>query len=300
MTEEHNYPPSTWRLIVHAEADGATNMAVDEAILNAVIEGTSPPTLRFYGWSPPCLSLGRSQPLADADLEACRRAGMDVVRRPTGGKAILHTDELTYAVALLQSDPRATGDVVESYRRLSEGLLAGLRPLGVDAVQARGREPRVAESARDKLPGAHSPGYNTSPNRIPSVLTAVCFETPSDYEILSGGRKLVGSAQWRARGGVLQHGTLPLCGDLTRIVDCLAFSDAERQEQRRAVRRRACTLQEALGHTISFFEAAQALAEGFGHALDLKLAPGELSPHECTGASAIRSRYVEETWTGRA
>ena len=134
-----HYPPATWRLIVDGEADGATNMAVDEAILSHVSEGRSQPTLRFYAWSPPCLSLGRSQPLADVDLAACRAAGVDIVRRPTGGRAILHTDELTYSVALPQDDPRVAGDVVDSYRRISEGLLAGLHQLDVEAVQAVGQ-----------------------------------------------------------------------------------------------------------------------------------------------------------------
>ena len=118
--ESGSFP--TWRLIVDGEADGATNMALDEAILMDVVAGNSPPTLRFYAWSPPCLSLGRNQPLGDVDLVSCHAAGVDVVRRPTGGRAILHTDELTYSVSLLQTDPLAAWGVLESYRRLSDGL----------------------------------------------------------------------------------------------------------------------------------------------------------------------------------
>ena len=270
------YPRATWRLLVDGEADGATNMAVDEAILTAVVEGLSPPTLRFYAWWPPCLSLGRNQPLADADRSACRMAGVDVVRRPTGGRAILHTDELTYSVALLQSDPRAAGDVVESYSRLSEGLLAGLRLLGVAVVQAMGQQKPAAD------------------------LTAICFETPSDYEITAGGRKLIGSAQWRARGGVLQHGTLPLHGDLTRIVAFLALPDAEREVQRQGLRLRAITLEEAIGQAIPFSQVAQALAGGFAQALNLALAPGELTAYEHALAAEMRpSRYAAADWTAR-
>jgi lipoate-protein ligase A len=273
----HAYPPTTWRLIVDGTADGATNMAVDDAILNAVIEGDSPPTLRFYAWSPPCLSLGRNQPLADVDLAACRAAGAEVVRRPTGGRAILHTDELTYAAALLQTDPRATGDVVESYRRLSEGLLAGLQRLEVGVVQAVGQRKPVAAT------------------------TAVCFETPSDYEITAGGRKLVGSAQWRAQGGVLQHGSLPLHGDLGRIVNCLAFSDAEREAQRRRLRQRAATLEAALGRRVPFAGVAEALAAGFAEALNLTLVRGELTAGErALAADLRRSRYADVGWTQRA
>jgi lipoate-protein ligase A len=263
-------------LIVDGEAGGATNMALDQAILEAVAAGASPPTLRFYAWSPPCLSLGRGQPLADVDQAACRAAGVDIVRRPTGGRSILHTDELTYSVALLQSDRRAEGGIVESYRRLSEGLLAGLNRLGVPAVQAVDRSP---------------PGVE---------VTAVCFETPAYYEITVGGRKLVGSAQWRAQGGVLQHGTLPLYGDLARIIDCLALTDQERDSQRQRLYLQALTLEEARGRRVSFAAAAQALAEGFAHVLNLALQPGDPAPGERARAAQIRdSVYAAPGWTGR-
>jgi lipoate-protein ligase A len=265
-----------WRLIVDGEADGPTNMAVDEAILSSVIEGIGMPTLRFYGWSPPCLSLGRSQRLVEADLAACRAAGVDLVRRPTGGRAILHTDELTYSISLLQTDPRAKGSIVEGYRRLSEGLLAGFHRLGVDASQAVGQKTARGES------------------------TAVCFETPSDYEITVAGRKLVGSAQWRGRGGVLQHGALPLRGDLTRVVDYLAFSDVERQAQRSRLHLRAATMEEATGIVYPFEKVAQALAVGFAEALNLTLVPGELSPRERAMSEEIREKvYADPEWTAR-
>lgn len=271
-----SYPHATWRLIVDGEAGGATNMAADEAILNGVIDGTSPPTLRFYAWYPPCLSLGRSQRLAEADLAACRAAGVDIVRRPTGGRAILHTDELTYSVSLLQTDPRTKGGIVDGYRRLSEGFLAGLHSLGVDATQAAGQRTPASET------------------------TAVCFETPSDYEITVAGRKLVGSAQWRARGGVLQHGTLPLCGDLARIVDYLVFSDPERSAQRRRLHLKALTMEEALGAVLPFDRVAQALAEGFAQALNLTLVPGELTPQERALSDLIRHKvYANPDWTAR-
>jgi len=276
MADTHTagYPPATWRLIVDGEAGGATNMAVDTAIMTSVVEGASPPTLRFYAWSPPCLSLGRSQSASEVDSSACRAAGIDLVRRPTGGRAILHTDELTYSVALLQDDPRAAGGVMASYRRLSEGLLAGLRALGAEVGQATGQRKPAAE------------------------LTPVCFETPSDYEITVGGRKLVGSAQWRGRGGVLQHGSLPLYGDLGRIVDYLTFAEAEREQQRRAVRERAATLQDALGRVAPVAEVVEALAAGFGQALQVTLERGELTERErALAADLRRERYTEPQWT---
>lgn len=123
--------PAEWRLLKTGFADGATNMAIDEAILLAVAEGKAPPTLRFYGWEPPCLSIGYSQSMGEVDVDRCRKAGIGLVRRPTGGRAILHADELTYSVVAPQTEPRVAGGVIESYRRLSLGLVAGLRALSL-------------------------------------------------------------------------------------------------------------------------------------------------------------------------
>ncbi len=269
------YPAATWRLIVDGEADGPTNMALDDAILEAVSEEASLPTLRFYGWSPPCLTLGRSQPQAEADLEACRAAGVDVVRRPSGGQAILHGDELTYSIALLQSDPRAEGGVLEVYRLLSDGLLDGLCRLDVCAVSAAG-----------KPDGA--------------VRTPICFETPAACEIVADGRKLVGSAQWRARGAVLQHGTLPLHGDLARIVRYLAFSEEEREVQARGLLARATTLEAVMGRRLPFEQVAEGLRAGLAQILNVTFAPGAPSAGELARAAELRrTRYTDPEWTGR-
>jgi lipoate-protein ligase A len=268
------YPRATWRLIVDAEADGPSNMAVDEAILRAVAAGSQPPTLRFYGWSPACLSLGRNQPLADADLAACRAAGIDVVRRPSGGQAVLHADELTYSVVLMQTDPRSEGGVLEAYRRISDGLLLGLEALGVAAIQAVGQRG----------------GNHTT--------TPICFETPSEYEVTVGGRKLVGSAQWRSRGGVLQHGSLPLVGDLTRIVRYVVMEEGEREQKRRRLLGRVVTLEEAAGRRLSFEDGIEALAGGLAQTLNLDLVRDELSEEERASAWSLRqSRYTAQDWT---
>jgi lipoyl(octanoyl) transferase len=274
-TEGKRFPAATWRLILDGETDGPTNMALDDAMLEAVSEEARPPTLRFYGWSSPCLTLGRSQPQAEADLDACRAAGVDVVRRPSGGQAILHCDELTYSIALLQSDPRAEGGVLEVYRLLSEGLLAGLQRLGVDALSAAG-----------KVDGA--------------IKTPICFETPSAYEIVANGLKLVGSAQWRARGIVLQHGTLPLQGDLGRIVHYLSFEEEERPVKARDLLARATTLEAVLGYRLPFAQVAGALGAGLAHVLNITLAPGSFSAEERARAAELRrTRYTDAEWTGR-
>jgi len=265
------YLPATWRLLNTGACDGATNMAVDEAILQSIAEGASPPTLRFFAWQPACLSLGQAQPAADVDFDACRALNVDVVRRPTGGRAILHTDELTYSVAAREDDPHVQGGIVESYRRLSEGLLAGLARLGlpVQAVE------RADGHDRDQGP--------------------VCFEAPSNYEIVFDGHKLVCSAQVRRSGVVLQHGSIPLVGDISRICEVLAS-----RPDRERVWARAITVERVIGRAVSFDVAARAMAEGFATALDLTLEPGELTGQERARMNTLRlGKYAADSWTRR-
>lgn len=270
------FSAATWRLLLTEPLaqDGASNMALDEAILVGVGEGLSPPTLRFYAWAPPCVSIGYSQVMREVvDLDACRRNGVTWVRRPTGGRAILHTEELTYSVTLPAAEKRALGGVVESYRRLSRGLLAGFRCLGLEAAQAELVEEKTAD------------------------LSAACFDAPSHYEITARGKKLMGSAQVRREEAVLQHGALPLSGDVSRLVDYLQLSDEARAALRVELRRRAITLAEALGRATPANRVAEALARGFAEALDVRLEPGELSRREQALARQLRAeKYAADGW----
>lgn len=272
------YPPARWRLLITGFADGATNMAVDEAIMRGVAEGIVPPTLRFYGWEPPCVSIGYAQSLeGEIDLARCAGDGVGWVRRPTGGRAILHVDELTYSVVTRLDDPRAAGGVVESYRRLSRGLVAGLSLLGVPVIQA--------EYQRNENAGG---------------LSSACFDVPSHYEVTVNGKKLVGSAQVRRQGVLLQHGALPLYGDITRLVNYLRLEGTERALLREKLARRAATLEEALGKRVEFEEAARVMAEGFARALTLELAAGELTPQEQEWVEESRRlRYANPEWNAQ-
>jgi lipoyl(octanoyl) transferase len=277
-----DYAPATWRLLITPPTDGATNMAIDEALLYALADGKGRPTLRLYQWVPPCLSLGYNEPSADVDEAACARLGYTWVRRPTGGRAILHTDELTYSVTAAEGEPRVAGSIVNSYRQLSAGLLAGLRALGADVFQAQ----------TEKV---------VNPDQ-----GAACFDTPSNYEITVDGRKLVGSAQVRRRGIVLQHGALPLTGDLTRIFNCLQLdgNEANRHSAQEAAQAtllaHACTLEEALGRVVPFEEAAQALARGFASALNLCLEAAGLTDYEQELAERLRrDQYAGDAWNRR-
>lgn len=280
------YSPTTWRLLHTDPTDGPMNMAIDEAILLGVAEGASPPTLRFFAWAPPCLSLGYSQPLADADPERLATRGYGLVRRPTGGKAILHTDELTYSVITPQTDPRLAGGIVESYRRLSQGLVRGLELMDLIARNDAIYTTETTESTEKKK-------EENSVDSVRSVVkrteNPVCFETPSNYEITIIGKKLIGSAQARKQGVVLQHGSLPLRGDIARICEVLAFADeAAREQAKERVRARAITLELALGVTVSWESAASAIKHGFREALKLEFESGELSAMEMERARELR------------
>lgn len=189
----------------------------------------------------------------------------------------MHTDELTYSVTAPETEPRVQGGIVESYRRLSEGLLEGLRWMGVPGIEAHHPEAEPTQ-----------PAHNTAQG-------PVCFEVPSTYEVTVAGKKLVGSAQVRREGVVLQHGTLPLVGDIARICDVLVSHPGPVR-----VRSRAATVESVLGRAVSFDEAAQAVARGLESVLNLELEPGDLSPQECAWADELRlTKYATDEWNRR-
>ncbi len=266
-----------WRLIYDNPAVGVWNMAVDEAIMEAVGAGQSPPTLRLYAWDPPCLSLGYGQRFIDVDFTRVEQLGWDVVRRPTGGRAILHTDELTYSLSLPADDELAVGTIVASYQRISDALLTGLTRLGA--------APRADQRA-DHI-----------------EIGPVCFETPSHYEITVEGRKLVGSAQMRRKNAILQHGSLPLSGDIARICNGLVFADdAARISAEQHVRQRALTLTDALDHEITWDDAANAVILGFTETYDVDFQHyGSLlsDPEFARAQQLMADVYATSDWTNR-
>jgi lipoate-protein ligase A len=273
------YPMKPWRLIVTPAGRGAWNMAVDEAILEHVQAGPAAalPTLRLYAWDPACLSLGHAQPYADVNNPGLKERGWEVVRRATGGRAILHTDELTYSVTGSAGDPVLTGGVLESYNRIAQALLLAVKDLGLPV--------EMKEHAGDS----------------PTSANPVCFEVPSTYEITVNGKKLIGSAQARKKEGVLQHGSLPLSGDLTRICQALVFeNETARENAAQRLLGRATTVESALGHTVTWDEAAKAFIHAFESQLGLCFERGELSESESKRAEELlREKYDHPSWTER-
>ncbi len=243
----------TWRLLEHGPCGAAWNMAVDEAMLDAVEASLAPPTLRLYRWDSPAVSVGRFQDVARGlDLDACRRLGVEVVRRPTGGRGVLHGGDQTLSVAVpLQQLGPTTQSVITSYRALSRGLLHGLSSLGVYAASGA-CERRAVRAYGD------------------------CFAVRSRADVVTeDGRKLVGSAQYRRGGAILQQSSvrhvprpvaaadlfLGPCGDET-------YPLAE----------------------VSSQELCDALVAGFEDALAVTLEPGDLSAWETERAAALAAR----------
>ena len=179
-----------WQYIDSGPNIGAYNMAVDEELLSRAQGGGAVPVLRFYTWSPPAVSIGRFQHIESAvNADACRRHGFDIVRRITGGRAVLHHRELTYSIIARSDNPLFPSTVLGTYKVIATGLLAGLKNLGIAAemVSRGGRHAALVEKkAKDPA----------------------CFSSPSWYEILVNGKKIIGSAQRRMRGAFLQHGSI--------------------------------------------------------------------------------------------
>lgn len=233
-----------WRFLDSGEATGAWNMALDETLARHMSEEETSPVLRLFRWKPWAISLGYNQSAADLNEEACRADGIEIVRRPTGGRAILHAQELTYSV-VMRGGRRG---VLQVYNEISAALVRGLLLFGVE-VSLQKRQPDFRETYR-------------RPSSIP------CFTSSARYEIEWRGRKLVGSAQRRFadRGDdvVLQHGSI-LCGPAhRRLADYLASGDPELALRVRGeLEQRTVDLSEISGRSVDHARLADCIRMGF-------------------------------------
>jgi lipoate-protein ligase A len=288
-------------------------MALDDVLLHSLLEG-GPPTVRLYAWKPACLSVGTNQPLAaQIDTEWCAANGITLVRRPTGGRAVLHdgSAELTYSLVARESDPRVNGGVVESYRKISTGLVLGLAHLGIAArMAAPGEKPALA-TAPGATPAAIMAGLraelaqarsNGRPNPASSdPAGAVCFDEATDYEITVEGRKVIGSAQTRRNGGILQQGSVLLQADLARWARAFRFADeADRLRAQTRLAVRMAGLDVFAPTPLTFDGVAGALIAGLSEALAVDLVPGVLTAAEQDDWARLRAnKYAAEEWTFR-
>jgi lipoate-protein ligase A len=269
-----------WRLLDTGPADGFTNMAVDEAILEVFATQGAPSTLRFYTWSPPTLSLGYGQPIAsDIDLAQCQSLGIDVVRRPTGGRAVLHDDEVTYSVVISANDPRVTSGVLAAYLTISQALIRGLSYLGITAELLPLRR------------GTPLPSDAASP---------VCFATPSSYEVAVAGRKIIGSAQRRAHAVIMQHGSIPLSWDLDKMRAVFGASpgDSRATAGEPVYHTQMTSLQEAGARAYDYAGVVEALRRGFAETWEVELVADRLTMEERRLSAHLReTKYCSQAWT---
>jgi len=248
-------------------ADGATNMAIDEALWRGRQRGISPPTIRFFAWAPPTVSLGYGQPLTGVDVVRCEALGVPLVRRPTGGSAIYHDGperELTYSVAATSADLGVESDLLATYRWIGRALVRGLQALGapaelVDVTVSTGPTP------------------------------AFCFARTGSYEIEIGGRKLVGSAQRRQGTCFLQHGSILLGVDRARVQALFPTSGDPLATM--------TTLEMALGRRPVWEDVAATLTAAFCAEHGITLTPGGLSPEETARAEQLaKEKYGTAAW----
>lgn len=269
-----------WRFIDTGANDAATNMAIDEAMLTCHSQGTVPPTLRFYRWQPVAISLGYFQRLhKDINIAACRELGVQIVRRPTGGRAVLHDQELTYSVVVSESHPLMPDTLVESYKVITAGLLAGLRRLGIPAQTA----------------------FRKTSGRGGAQAPAACFYTTANYELTVAGKKIAGSAQMRRQGVILQHGSLPLSLDPAKLLLLLRSSNRQvTAAMKQTFLNKATCLRDVTNREISWSEISAALRAGFADVLQADLVPMELIAAEDKLATELaETKYRTLEWTNR-
>jgi lipoate-protein ligase A len=229
-----------WRLFDTGAHIGAYNMALDEELLARAQAGEQTPVLRFYIWDPAAVSIGRFQKIGDAvNAGACERHGIDIVRRITGGRAVLHYRELTYSVIARTDDPLFPANVLGTYKLIAAGLLQGLKNLGIPAEMVS-RSNRYAALVKKK---AKDPA---------------CFSSPSWYEILVHGRKIIGSAQRRLSGAFLQHGSILMDYDPALEADVIPGGGSNDV---------VTSIRQELGGDVSLEEVKHAFVKGFSEAL---------------------------------
>lgn len=272
-----------WLFINSGKCSPSYNMALDEALLEWHSKGEIGPVLRFYEWEPATLSIGYFQRVhKEIDLDAVRKNGLGFVRRPTGGRGVLHEHELTYSVIVTEEYPDMPETVTEAYRVISGGLLEGFKNLG---LQAEFSIPVTAEQ-NDGLKKPKS---------------AVCFDAPSWYELVVEGKKVAGSAQTRQKGVILQHGAILLGLDEDKLVSLFKFdSEDSKERMRRSLPEKAVAINRLTDREISMEECVDAFSRGFEEALCIQLKPFELTAEQELFVKDIeRKKYANDEWTYR-
>lgn len=269
-----------WYFINSGACSPSYNMALDEALLHWHGQGELPPIIRFYEWNPATVSIGYFQRAhRDINFEQLHKLGLGFVRRPTGGRAVLHDQELTYSIIVSETYPNMPKTVTEAYRVLSGGLLKGFQNLGFDAYFS------VPETAEEK-------------QALQKPKSAVCFDAPSWYELVVEGRKVAGSAQTRQEGVILQHGAILIDLDQEKLISVFNFKDEEaKQKMREQLPHKAVSINDLSARTVTVEECIPAFKEGFESALDIELKPYTLTAEQQAFVENLaRTKYEADEW----
>jgi len=257
-------PGEPWRVLRHEGCPRGAylNMGIDEALLDSVAEGRSPPVMRFYMWDPSAISIGYFQSMdLEVDVSKCKEMGVDVVRRITGGGAVYHdrVGELTYSVVVPERYPGIPRDILESYRHICAGIIRGMEEMGV----------------------------------------AASFRPIND--IVVGDRKISGNAQTRRRGCILQHGTLLLDVDVETMFSILRVPDEKLKDKIiRNVKGILTSLKGELGEMPDATRVADLVEGGMTSSMGIETSPSELTPEEMSNAERIsKERYSATDWIFR-
>lgn len=272
-----------WYFISSGPCSPAYNMALDEALLHWHSKGLIPPVIRFYEWNPATLSIGYFQRAKkDIDFDQLHRLNLGFVRRPTGGRAVLHEHELTYSVIVSEEYPNMPKMVTEAYKVISEGLLLGFRNLGLDAYFSV----PDTEEKRDILKKPKS---------------AVCFDAPSWYELVVEGKKVAGSAQTRQEGVILQHGAILIDLDDEKLISLFNFpSEASKESMRKHLPQKAVAINQLANRRIDVETCTKAFHKGFEDALKIELVSYELTQEQQEFVENLaKTKYATDEWNFR-
>ncbi len=232
----------TWRFINSGKLKPYENMAMDDAILFGIINKNTPPTIRVYDWNPPTVSFGYHQKIKEHILlDKVKEYGFGLVRRPTGGRAVLHYDEVTYAV-ISRTDGILAGSVLESYQKIGKVLLATLHEIGVDATM------------QDSMPSEKEQRTWGNP----------CFTSASKYEINYQGKKIIGSAQIRKGNALLQHGSILFNHNQELMAELIPTkSDKEKETIKKILTRKTIAVNDLIENSLSFKDFVNILKKNF-------------------------------------
>jgi lipoyl(octanoyl) transferase len=265
----------SWYYVHSGKCSPAYNMAVDECLLNWHSKNEIPPVLRFYEWEPAGMSVGYFQKTkGKLDTNKLNESNIPIVRRLTGGRAVLHDNELTYSVIVSESHPKMPLSVKDAYKVISNGLLEGFHELGIDATFA--------------LPEG----------KLDVTQSAVCFEEPSWYELVIDGKKACGSAQTRQKGVILQHGSIPIAIDDEKLYNFFIYPNEKVKERAlRAFSEKAVSIQDVTTRKITMDNVTTAFKKGFEQGLDIELVPFTFSREQQVEIEHVmKTKYMNDDW----